>query len=336
MVAKNRKSPFVKEVLLALLILGNCLLPQLHLWVSDELTRITVFGYDYSHGYSSNQEFIWRLLCYVQILIYILISFYCTARRYKYALLALIYWVVYNTLVCLTPIAILEEIRSVLLWSAVFITLFLVNVKLVMAGEKSFTFKLPKDKLDVSIVVVLLLLPLLHRLSYNLPQGIREITILGHTVSSFGFQDLDAFFTYLFLKIYILVPLLFFFLATKRWWKYALLVPILLVVFQLKTAFNPHSEYLDTYEVVHALPLLISVLILLLFLSKAAYYQSKMVRLYQTTYDTLEVLVHKRFQNREEFLKTIKEKWQQLKTTPSDEQELLDLKQHLEQELRKK
>ena len=339
MVAKNQKNTFGKEVLLALIIIGNCLIGLLHLPVDPQFSTLHVLDYEYHHDFINNRAFVWFTICHLQILVYTMLCFYFSKRRFKWALSVLIYWMVYFLIWDIFPwanhdTALMTQSLSILL------TIILIGVLVIRKtnrqGDKDHIFRLKKFKSDGFIALLLLFLPFLARIVFGLPDDLQELHILGLTVSSSGFPNVSAFLVYLLLKVYLLIPTLLCFFEVKKWWRYALLMPVLLAVFQIRTSLNPNTEDLDTYEVIQALPLLISVGLLLLFLSKTAYYQSKMVQLYQTTYHNLELLVHKRFQNREAFLKTTKEKWQQLKTTQTDEQELLDLKQRLEQELKKK
>ncbi|MEM8509703.1 MAG: hypothetical protein AAF717_17860 [Bacteroidota bacterium] len=159
---------------------------------------------------------------------------------------------------------------------------------------------------------------------------------MRYTLSSIGFPDIGTLFSYLFLKVFIVIPLLFFFFETKKWWKYALLIPIVLTIFQIKTALDPNLVHLDSNEMFEAAPFLVLVLLVLLLLSNTAYYQSKMKQLYQGTYDRLELVIQKRFRQRELFLTKSKDKWEALqKKQDLEEEELLQLKQHLEQELQK-
>ena len=336
MIAKIGTTGFRKEVLLTLLILANCTIVSLHLLASDELNTIIIFNYEYDHGYVTNQTFIWSVLCHFQNLIYSLIFLVHSERRYRNALLLVIYWITYNTFVCFTPRLILEEARVVLLCSALVLTISLAIGLAKKEKRKVWKFKFPKHRFDLSIAIVLLSLPLIELISYVVPLGKPELNIMGYTLTSMGFSNVYSLFSYLFLKLFVLIPLLFFFFATKRWWKYALLIPIILAIFQIKTALNPNLENLDVYEFFEAAPFLILLLMLLLFLSNTAYYQSKMKEVYCKTHDHLEVIVQKKFRQREYFLLRTKDKWRKLKDTDHvSEDELYLLKQHLEKELQK-
>ncbi len=336
MISAQSKNPFVKEVLLALLILGNCMILPLHLLVNDELNSINISRYTYVHGYLSNQEFVWNLLSHIQVLIYAVVFLFFSQGRYRHALHGLVYWTSYRLLICLTPMAILDSIRPILQLSALMSVLALATVLANIEKRKIYRFQFSSSKHDLILAHILLSLPLLHRISYDLPLNTEEINVLGFTITNMGFLNVDMLFTYLFYKSFLVIPLFILFLKTKRWWKYALLIPIILTVFQIKTAFNPNLEDVDAYEFFEAAPFLFLVLVLLLFLSNSAYYQSKIKELYQRTYHHLEMVLRNRFKRREIFLSETRDRFQRLKNSKnSQEEELYQLKKSLEQELQK-
>ncbi len=338
MIAVNRKNSFKKEVLLALLILGNCFIPSLHLLASLEFNSLEILGYELVHYYPSNQSFFWTVLTNFQILNYTLIFFYLCTRRYKYALLALAYWMFYGIVWDILPWAdekskVIIQITSMFLIFGMAIFLELLRFR---KQESCFnSLKLKTHRSDKIITFMLLLLPFLSR-AIRFSEELQELNFLGFTITTFGFPNIHSFLGYLLDKIFLLVPVLMLFFSSKKWWRYALLFPILLAVFQIKNALDPNLEDVDAYEFVEAAPFLLLVLVLLLFLSNTAYYQSKMKELYRKTYDHVEEAIQGRFKGREYFLSQTKAKWQKMKKSNEiNENELHQLKQHLEQELRK-
>ena len=340
MIATSPKTSFIKEVLLALLILGNCFIPSLHLLASDELTTITLFNYEYNHGYVTNQTFIWSVLCQLQVLVYTVLFFLLSRRRFRWALLFLIYWIIYEFLwETLYPWTTKEHIAIVQYISILLTAIFAVLATYFNFRTMGNPDSQPKEQIcssDLVVTILLIALPILGKLADEISYDLQELQVFGLTISNHGFPYVAAFIWYILKKTYLLLPLLLFFLTTKKWWAYALLVPILLAVFQIKAAFNSNSEHIDTYEIFEAAPLLLLVLALLLFLSNTAYYQSKMKELYMKTYDHIEEAIQRKFKGREYFLSQTKAKWQKMKKSDEiNENELHQLKKHLEQELRK-
>ncbi|MEM1336463.1 MAG: hypothetical protein AAGF96_01875 [Bacteroidota bacterium] len=186
------------------------------------------------------------------------------------------------------------------------------------------------------MLLLLIGIPFFGKFAGGLPYNLKELSIFGHIVSDHGFPNVGGFIWFLLLKVNVLMVVLLLYFNVAIWWRYALLFPILLSSFQIRTALNPDLEHVDAYEIVEAAPFLVLVLLILLLLSNTAYYQSKMKQLYQRTYDHLELVIQKRFGQRELFLTKTKGKWEVMqKKQDLEEEELLQLKQHLEQELQK-
>ncbi|MEM1336462.1 MAG: hypothetical protein AAGF96_01870 [Bacteroidota bacterium] len=339
MINFNRSNSFAKEVFVALIILGNFMILPLHLFASPEASVLRILGYEYVHWYPSNQSFFWSMLSKLQILAYTMLLFCLSNRRYKYALLLLAYWMVYEMFWDIVP----WEGNTAKFIIQIVSMFFVLIIAAVQTPLGSFTNNAPckldrldRPKLDIVITFILVLLLVLRRLSLKLPIDLEELNLFGFTISAYGFPNMSNFLGYLSVKILLLVPVVILFKSSKKWWRYTLLAPILLAVLQVKTALNPDLEDIDAYEIVEAAQFLILVLLLLLFLSNTAFYHAKMAQLYQRTYNHLELAIQKRFRQRELFLTKSKDKWEALqKKQDANDAELLQLKQHLEQELQK-
>ena len=336
MIVVNRKNSFQKEVLLALLILGNCFILPLHLLASLELTSLEILGYEFVHNHPSNQSFFWTMLTNFQILNYTLIFFYLCARRYKYALLALAYWMFYGILWDTLPWAD-EKSKAIIQVTSMFLIFGIATLLELLRFRKRESYfnslKRNMHRSDTIITLILLILPFLSR-AIRFSEDLQELNFLGFTITTFGFSNIHSLLGYLLDKLFLLLPVLMLFFSSKKWWRYALLFPILLAVFQIKNALDPNLEDVDAYEFLEAAPFLFAVLVLLLFLSNTAYYQSKMKELYWKTYNNLEEAIQGKLKGREHFLSQTKARWQKMKKSNDlNEDELYQLKQRLEKEL---
>ncbi len=331
---------FVKEFLLAAFILLNSLLPQLHLVVKADLSTLHFLGIKVIHSFPDNQFFVWTQLCYVQSLLMVGVFFHSITRRYKYVLLFLIYWFLYSILFFLFEKVTNESDMMLIKNSCLFVVFMPYLVHLWCKGFlitpcKSIT-KQEHSKTDVIVFFLLLCLPFLDKLNENYTPRVSELLIFNYSFDSGGWQFIHTLFWFIIIKLNFLVPSMVLFFTVKKWWRYALLFPILLTIYQLKNGVDPNLEYVDKYEIFEAFPMLLGVLILLLFLSRSAYYQSKMKELYQRTYHHLERVLRNRFKRREIFLSETRDRFQRLKNSKnSKEEELYQLKQRLEQELQK-
>jgi len=154
-------------------------------------------------------------------------------------------------------------------------------------------------------------------------------------IDAHGFETIELLLWAISLKTVILIPMILWFLTEKKWWKYALLSPILLTIYQLRNILFVDSEYFDEFEILQALPLLGLVLIVLLALSKNAKEQYLFQAIYQKTYARFEQKALAKHRKKEEALAQAKAKLKALKTDPNkkDLAELLELKRQLEQKL---
>ncbi|MEM1336465.1 MAG: hypothetical protein AAGF96_01885 [Bacteroidota bacterium] len=157
---------------------------------------------------------------------------------------------------------------------------------------------------------------------------------MNYKISSGGWQLIPSLFGFIIVKLNLLVPCFVFFFTIKKWWRYAFLFPIMLAIYQLKNGIDPKVEYVDVNEFIEAAPLLLLVLVFLLFLSRSAYYQSKIAQIYSTTTHRIEEMARSRFRRQEDYLKTTKKQLNHLKSTKkTNKEELFRLKHQLEQEL---
>ena len=326
---------FVKELFLVAFIILNSCLTQLHLLVEEDFELIRLLGMEISHFFPDNQFFLWALLSYIQSLLMISVLFFFVNRRYKYALLFLAYWFMYSIMFYTFAELVSSESMVIIKNSCIVIVLFLFsfyvykeryNVSDALYGSFSYS--------DVFIALILVFIPILEKLNESYTPQKAELFFWGYKIESGGWGTISTLFWFILLKLSFLVPLLVFFLTIKKWWRYVLLFPILLTIYQLRNGLNPGLEYVDEHEIFEAAPLLLMVLVLLLLLSRSAYYQTKTDQLFKRTVKNVEALVRARSKKQEHFLKSAKARFTRLKSAKDpNERELCNLKQRLEKEL---
>tara|TARA_R110000868_G_scaffold4211_13_gene26627 strand:- start:32733 stop:33950 length:1218 start_codon:yes stop_codon:yes gene_type:complete len=124
-----------------------------------------------------------------------------------------------------------------------FITLFLIAIPFMI-----FSFKLVPDEAE-SII-------------FGLYEGTETPTKIKFFVWFVGF------------KMSILVLLTIWFVTTKQIWRYAILINIAVVAFQILEIFRD-TRYLDEKEILYALPIILPLLLLIYFLARWVKYKSK-------------------------------------------------------------
>ncbi|MBT8205084.1 MAG: hypothetical protein KJP14_03450 [Eudoraea sp.] len=115
---------------------------------------------------------------------------------------------------------------------------------------------------------------------YLIPDGVKSYWLGPLKIHSNGFTDASTFLWYSSKKFVMIILLVLWFFSTYNWWRYALLSPIILYMYQFWESFQDINS-LDAYGNVKVFPLVfLSVLLVLAF--------SHVVRLQSRTLDTYE------------------------------------------------
>lgn len=91
-------------------------------------------------------------------------------------------------------------------------------------------------------------------------------TWLG-TFESGAFSNVQTYMHALFTKITFVVLTGIWFLTSNRWWRYAILVPFTMFLFQLSGVISYKVKYMDEYDFWDALPFILPILFFLAFIS---------------------------------------------------------------------
>ena len=91
-------------------------------------------------------------------------------------------------------------------------------------------------------------------------------TILG-TIDSGGFGSVQSYMHALFTKITFIILTATWFLTSQNWWKYAILVPLTMFLFQLSGVINYKIQYIDEFDFWYSLPVILPILFFLIYIS---------------------------------------------------------------------
>ena len=120
------------------------------------------------------------------------------------------------------------------------------------------------------------------------PFDLPELDLLFFIIRANGFIDVHAFIWVFGFKLSFLLLLCFWFLAETKWWKYALLSPILLTVYQMRSILSTEETHFDESEFISALPLLAMIVLVLVSLSRNAKNQFIYASIYAKTKTQIE------------------------------------------------
>lgn len=132
---------------------------------------------------------------------------------------------------------------------------------------------LQKSNYNYLLSLILLIVPFVIYLSEFIKPNI-YILNLGFIKITSHYNDLQ-FFTWLISgKLALIILLSVWYITTKHIWKYAILIHLVITLYQLLTIIS-EEKFIDEYELLYALPIITPILILLFFIAKLMKYKSQ-------------------------------------------------------------
>ena len=125
-----------------------------------------------------------------------------------------------------------------------------------------------KKNLLTGVLLSLLLIatPFLFYIYKYAPDSKEWDTIFG-TIRASGFSNMQAFMHAVFTKLTFIMLTTIWFLTSKNWWKYAILVPLVMFLFQFIGVLNYELKYIDEFDFWYSLPIILPILIFLIYIS---------------------------------------------------------------------
>jgi len=126
-----------------------------------------------------------------------------------------------------------------------------------------------KNRILVGVLLSLILIatPFLFYMYKYAPPKIEEWDTIFGTISSSGFNSVQSYMHALFTKITFVLLTGIWFLTSRNWWKYAILVPFTMFLFQLSGVVNQKIQYIDEYDFWYSLPVILPILFFLIYIS---------------------------------------------------------------------
>ena len=117
------------------------------------------------------------------------------------------------------------------------------------------------------LILILIATPFLFYLYRLAPSDSTEWDTIFGTVKSGGFSNVQSYFYTLFTKLLFVILTGIWFLTSRNWWKYAILVPFTMFLFQLSGVINYNIQYIDEYDFWYSLPVIIPIVVFTVYLS---------------------------------------------------------------------
>jgi hypothetical protein len=91
-------------------------------------------------------------------------------------------------------------------------------------------------------------------------------TIFGK-IEAGNFGNVQSYMHALFTKITFVLLTTIWFITSRNWWKYAILVPLTMFLFQLSGVVNHQIQFIDEFDFFYSIPLITPILLLVLYIS---------------------------------------------------------------------
>ncbi|PKA83311.1 hypothetical protein ATE92_1463 [Ulvibacter sp. MAR_2010_11] len=121
--------------------------------------------------------------------------------------------------------------------------------------------------LGVLLSLFLIATPFLFYIYKYAPADATEWDTFFGVVNSGGFGSVQAYMHALFTKITFVSLTGMWFLTSTNWWKYAILVPLTMFLFQLSGVINYKIQYIDEFDFWYSLPAILPILFFLIYIS---------------------------------------------------------------------
>ena len=121
--------------------------------------------------------------------------------------------------------------------------------------------------IGVLLTIILTATPFLFYIYQFAPADSTQWETSFGTITASGFNSVQSFMHALFTKATFVLLLGIWFLTARNWWKYAILIPLTMFLFQLFGVLNVELEYIDEYDFWYSLPIILPILLFLILIS---------------------------------------------------------------------
>ncbi|QIE60200.1 hypothetical protein G5B37_11705 [Rasiella rasia] len=97
-------------------------------------------------------------------------------------------------------------------------------------------------------------------------EGVTWNTFIG-VIEPGNFSNVQSYMHALFTKTTFVLLTTIWFVTSRNWWKYAILVPLTMFLFQLSGVINHQIQFIDEFDFWYSIPVIIPILLLLIFIS---------------------------------------------------------------------
>lgn len=118
------------------------------------------------------------------------------------------------------------------------------------------------------IAIILAITPFLFYLYKYAPDNSKTWETALFTFKSNSFDNAQTYIHALFTKITFVIITTLWFITSKDWWKWAILIPLTMFLFQLLGVINYQVKYVDEFDFWYSLPVIMPIIVFLIWISR--------------------------------------------------------------------
>ncbi|WP_430908835.1 hypothetical protein [Maribacter sp. 2-571] len=141
------------------------------------------------------------------------------------------------------------------------------------------------------VCILLLLFPFFYFLHELIPPDVSEYQVLIWTIDNHGFIDAQAYFWYMSQIWCFMLVLIIWYITEHRWWRHAILSPFVLGAYRLTEAYFTKTGFVDEPEYIKAVPFMISIVTVLVLLSRLVRVKYQILDIHDWLENELEELL---------------------------------------------
>ncbi|OQD42428.1 hypothetical protein BUL40_09880 [Croceivirga radicis] len=316
------KNPVLRDGLKAMAIFLLPFLSYLHVYSSKiyHESNISPFLFSFFGDFDFFNAWMYLSLIRFQIIISLIIWLYNCNGKIHLGIKTILIWILISEIAL---VSILSKSSYIIIK---FTGIFLAIIYFSKDGLLALNSKNNSN-------LILIAQPIFNLLTLLVPKNLGQLDLVIFTIPSYGYSEVSMFLNTIVFKFNLLIIYSIWFLTEKRWWRYAIISPILLLGNQIYNMLFVESDAIDEIELYQSGPFLLTLLIVLLLLAKVADDQEKIKQFLQNQYITIEHMVENRFSKKQQTIEDHRKSVDNKKALNNEE--LIALRKKLENELRK-
>ncbi|WP_272864001.1 hypothetical protein [Aureisphaera galaxeae] len=113
----------------------------------------------------------------------------------------------------------------------------------------------------------MILTPFLFYVYKYAPSGADEWDTIFGTIKAGNFSSVKVFAHTLSTKITFIIITGIWYFTSRNWWRFAILVPFTMFLFQLVDVLNRSTKYIDEFDFWYSLPVVLPIIFLMIYIS---------------------------------------------------------------------